>query len=110
MSFRAGTPPLRTLSDYVVWNGNESVPEACRFSRRSATLSSVGKLFEQIDETLAEWIRCQRVFFVGTAPTGPDGHVNVSPKGLIETFRVLAPRGVAYLDFVGSGIETIAHL
>jgi hypothetical protein len=70
----------------------------------------VGKLFEQIDETLAEWIRYQRVFFVGTAPTGPDGHVNVSPKGLIETFRVLAPREVAYLDFVGSGIETIAHL
>jgi hypothetical protein len=70
----------------------------------------VGKIFEEIDDRLAEWIRGQRLFFVGTAPSGPDGHVNVSPKGLIETFRVLGPREVAYLDFVGSGTETIAHL
>jgi hypothetical protein len=70
----------------------------------------VGKHFEQIDDTLAEWIGGQRMFFVGTAPSGDDGHVNVSPKGPIATFRILGRREVAYLDFVGSGIETIAHL
>jgi hypothetical protein len=36
--------------------------------------------------------------------------VNVSPKGPIETLRVLGPTTVAYLDLVGSGIETVAHL
>jgi hypothetical protein len=34
----------------------------------------------------------------------------VSPKGPIGTLRVLGPRTVAYLDTVGSGAETIAHL
>jgi len=47
---------------------------------------------------------------VGTAPSGDDGHVNVSPKGPIETLRVLDPHTVAYLDLIGSGAETIAHL
>ncbi len=49
------------------------------------------------------------MFFVSTAPSGDDGHVNCSPKGL-DTFRILGPTTVAYLDFVGSGVETIAHL
>ena len=39
-----------------------------------------------------------------------DGHVNVSPKGPIGSLRVLDERTVAYLDIVGSGAETIAHL
>src|SRR5690242_14942680 len=50
------------------------------------------------------------MFFVGTAPSGSDGHVNVSPKGPIGSLRVLDERTVAYLDVVGSGTETIAHL
>src|SRR4051794_16589296 len=50
------------------------------------------------------------MFFVGTAPTGGDGHVNVSPKGPIGSLRVLDERSLAYLDIVGSGAETIAHL
>lgn len=49
------------------------------------------------------------MFFVATAPSGADGHVNCSPKGC-DTFQVLDARTVAYLDFVGSGVETIAHL
>ena len=35
--------------------------------------------------------------------------MNVSPKGDLRWFRILGPREVAYLDFVGSGAETIAH-
>ena len=49
------------------------------------------------------------MFFVATAPLNARGHVNVSPKGL-DTFRVLTPTTVAYLDHVGSGAETIAHV
>ena len=58
----------------------------------------------------ASWIARQPLFFVGTAPLGDDGHVNVSPKGPIGTLRVLDERTIAYLDVVGSGAETIAHL
>ena len=50
------------------------------------------------------------MFFVATAPSGPDGHLNLSPKGLDGTFAVLSPWEVAYLDLTGSGVETIAHL
>jgi hypothetical protein len=70
----------------------------------------MGKVFEQIDERLQRWIEAQRLFFVGTAPSGDDGHVNVSPKGPIDSLRVVGPLEVAYLDLVGSGAETIAHL
>jgi predicted pyridoxine 5'-phosphate oxidase superfamily flavin-nucleotide-binding protein len=70
----------------------------------------MGKVFDAIDDHLRDWIARQPVFFVGTAPLAGDGHVNVSPKGPGGTFRVLGPRRVAYLDIVGSGAETIAHL
>ena len=68
----------------------------------------MGKLFDGIDDKLAEWIGAQSLFFVATAP--PDGHLNLSPKGLDGTFRVLTPTQVAWLDLTGSGVETIAHL
>src|ERR687886_838799 len=70
----------------------------------------MGKVFDAIDEKLAAWIGRQRMFFVATAPSGDGGHVNVSPKGPIESLRILDPHTVAYLDVVGSGAETIAHL
>jgi Pyridoxamine 5'-phosphate oxidase len=70
----------------------------------------MGKLFDEIDDHLAGWIASQSMFFVGTAPSGDSGHVNVSPKGPIGALRVLDPRTVAYLDIIGSGAETIAHL
>ncbi|MET0804462.1 MAG: pyridoxamine 5'-phosphate oxidase family protein, partial [Acidimicrobiales bacterium] len=60
-------------------------------------------------EPFVEWIGEQHVFFVATAPSGDDGHVNLSPKGL-DGLRVLGPRTVAYLDLTGSGAETIAHV
>jgi predicted pyridoxine 5'-phosphate oxidase superfamily flavin-nucleotide-binding protein len=70
----------------------------------------VAKIFERIDEHLREWIAAQHLFFVGSAPINGDGHVNVSPKGPIGTLRVLDDHTVAYLDMVGSGAETVAHL
>jgi pyridoxamine 5'-phosphate oxidase-like protein len=70
----------------------------------------VGKTYDRLDERLRRWIGDQRVFFVATAPTGPGGHVNLSPKGHTDTFAILDERTVAYLDLTGSGAETIAHL
>ncbi len=66
--------------------------------------------FPEIDERLEAWIAAQSMYFVASAPLGADGHVNVSPKGPIETLRVLDPHTVAYLDVIGSGAETIAHV
>lgn len=67
-------------------------------------------MIEEIDERLSAFIAEQPVFFVGTAPSGSDGFVNVSPKGYRDSFAVLGPHRVAYLDLFGSGAETIAHL
>ena len=69
----------------------------------------MGKTYPGIDARNAAFIQEQRVFFVATAPRSPDGHVNLSPKGL-KTFSILNENTVAYLDLVGSGIETAAHL
>jgi Pyridoxamine 5'-phosphate oxidase len=69
----------------------------------------MGREYEAIDPPLRAFIEAQHVFFVATAPSGDTGHVNLSPKGL-TSLRVLGPRTVAYLDYVGSGAETIAHL
>ena len=66
-------------------------------------------VYDAISDELAEFIAAQHVFFVATAPSNGDGHVNVSPKGL-DTLAVLDPNTVAYLDLTGSGVETIAHL
>jgi hypothetical protein len=68
----------------------------------------MGKIYESIDGRLRDFILRQPVFFVATAPA--QGHVNVSPKGMTGSLAVLGERQVAYLDYTGSGVETIAHL
>lgn len=70
----------------------------------------MGDVLDGIDDHLARWIAAQPMFFVGTAPLAQDGRVNVSPKGPIGTLKVLGPHRVAYLDYYGSGAETVAHL
>ncbi len=50
----------------------------------------------------------QAVYFVATAAS--EGRINLSPKGLADSFKVLGPNRVAYLDLGGSGNETHAHL
>jgi hypothetical protein len=70
----------------------------------------MGRIYDEIDAPLARWIAKQSMFFVGTAPLAGDGHVNISPKGPIGSLRVTSPTEVAYLDIVGSGAETAAHL
>ena len=67
-------------------------------------------VYDELDDKLCAWIEAQPMFFVATAPLAADGHVNVSPKGMAGTFAVLGPRKVGYLDYFGSGIETVAHL
>jgi hypothetical protein len=70
----------------------------------------VGREYEAIDNATQRWLAKQPMFFVATAPNDPAGHVNLSPKGAAGAFRILGPRTVAYVDLVGSGAETAAHL
>jgi hypothetical protein len=74
----------------------------------------MGQRYPELDERLRDFISRQSVFFVATAPRlsddGTGGHVNISPKGYRDTFIVIGPQTVAYLDLTGSGAETVAHL
>jgi hypothetical protein len=74
---------------------------------KTGRIGTMGRVYDDISEELALWIGKQPMFFVATAARG--AHVNVSPRGL-DTFRVLGPKRVAWLDLTGSGVETIAHL
>ena len=63
--------------------------------------------YDHITDKQHERILEQKLFFVASAPD--EGRVNVSPKGM-DSFRILSPNRVAYLDLTGSGNETSAHL
>ena len=63
--------------------------------------------YDSIEPQLADFIARQHMFFVATAASS--GRVNVSPKGL-DSFRVLGPNRVAWLNGTGSGNETAAHI
>jgi hypothetical protein len=69
----------------------------------------MGKTYDEITDALRTFVERQHVFFVATAPRGDEGHVNCSPKGL-DSLRILGPTTIAYVDYVGSGAETIAHV
>ena len=70
----------------------------------------MGRVYDTIDKATEGWLAKQPMFFDATAPNDLDGHVNLSPKGAAGAFRVLGPNTVAYVDLVGSGVETVAHL
>ena len=69
----------------------------------------MAKFSDSILEHHQKFIEHQKMFFVSTAPLSVAGHINLSPKGL-DSFRVLSPTCVAYMDLVGSGNETSAHV
>lgn len=62
---------------------------------------------ETLTDAHIAFIADQHVFFVATA--ADDARINLSPKGL-DTFRVISPGRIAWLDLGGSGNETHAHL
>ncbi|HKZ65318.1 MAG TPA: pyridoxamine 5'-phosphate oxidase family protein [Chitinophagaceae bacterium] len=69
----------------------------------------MGKFHGSIAAQHKEFIESQHLFFVSTAPLNEEGHINLSPKGL-DSFRILSATRVAYMDIVGSGNETSAHI
>lgn len=67
----------------------------------------MAKIVTEISSELKEFITKQKVFFVGTAAN--QGRVNISPKGM-DTFRVIGPKKIVWLNLTGSGNETAAHV
>lgn len=63
----------------------------------------MAKYWEHMQPEHIAWIVAQKLFWVATSPLSPDGHVNVSPKGVAGTFRVMNERKVWYEDLTGSG-------
>ncbi|KAI0735545.1 hypothetical protein C8Q76DRAFT_712734 [Earliella scabrosa] len=70
----------------------------------------MGKFYDAIPPELIPWLLKQELFWVATAPLSPEAHVNVSPKGVRDSFHVVSPTRVWYQDLTGSGVETISHL
>lgn len=69
----------------------------------------MGQRYDSIDDNIQRWMNKQHMFFVGTAPLSADGLVNLSPKGH-DSLQVMDDSTLAYLDYGGSGAETIAHV
>ena len=63
--------------------------------------------FGALNDTLTRFIEAQHIFFVATA--GPEGRVNVSPKGM-DSLRVMGPNRIVWRNLTGSGNETAGHL
>jgi hypothetical protein len=86
------------------------IPPACSIKITFVTIYFfMAKFHEQIEDHHRDFIESQHLFFVSTAPLNAEGHINLSPKGL-DSFRVLSPTKVAYMDIIGSGNETSAHI
>ena len=67
----------------------------------------MAQFYDSISEKNQQFIEAQKIFFVASAPE--NGRINLSPKGL-DSFRVLDPNKVAFMNLTGSGNETAAHL
>lgn len=67
----------------------------------------MGQQYTEINDQYIEFIKQQKIFFVGTA--AEQGRVNISPKGM-DTLRIIDQNTVVWLNLTGSGNETAAHL
>ena len=67
----------------------------------------MGTQYDSLSDQHISFIGKQHLFFTGTA--GPEGKVNISPKGM-DSLRVLGPNRIVWRNFTGSGNETAGHL
>ncbi|KAF8680200.1 Pyridoxamine 5'-phosphate oxidase [Rhizoctonia solani] len=77
--------------------------ELSQFLHTHSKSSIMGKFYDSIPESFIPWINEQHCFWVATAPISANGHVNVSPKGMTGTFKLLGPNACFYQDLSGSG-------
>ena len=55
----------------------------------------MAKKFAKIEDDHRRFIEEQHLFFAGSA--GPDGRVNISPKGM-DSLRILCPNRIVWLS------------
>ena len=67
----------------------------------------MGKQFDTLSGKQVEFIKQQKLFFVGTATD--TSRVNISPKGM-DSLRVLDSNNILWLNVTGSGNESAAHI
>ncbi len=67
----------------------------------------MAKQFPKLDFYLREFIGRQQIFFTGSATDS--SRVNISPRST-DLFRIVDDNSVLYLDRIGSGNETAAHM
>ncbi len=67
----------------------------------------MAKQFPAFEPAHQAFVADQPIYFVAIA--GPDGHVNLSPKGR-DSLRILGPNRLVWRNLTGSGNETAAHL
>lgn len=68
-------------------------------------MSNITQSLNQQDK---DFIENQKMFFVSSAPK--EGKINLSPKGLDDTFKIVDDNKILWLNYFGSGNETAAHL
>ena len=101
--------PQSKCRNQCIYDEDKNDSQTSGFGVKLQRSLSMGKIYQAIDAKLTKWLTAQHIFFVATAPLSRSGHVNCSPKDA-RSFRILDDRTVAYVDFTGSGVETIAHL
>jgi hypothetical protein len=67
----------------------------------------VGIQTVKLNRSFRRFIEKQKLFFVATA--GPEGRVNLSPKGL-DSLKIINDHQIVWLSVSGSGNETAAHV
>lgn len=68
----------------------------------------MANITQELNQKDKDFIKTQKMFFVSTAPK--DGKINLSPKGLDDTFKIIDDNTILWLNYFGSGNETAAHL
>ncbi len=68
----------------------------------------MSKITEFLSKKDIEFIEKQNMYFVSTAPL--KGKINLSPKGLDDTFKIIDKNTILWLNYFGSGNETASHL
>lgn len=68
----------------------------------------MAEMFNSLNDYDINFIKKQKMFFVATAPK--EGKINLSPKGLDDSFKIINQNKILWLNYFGSGNETAAHL
>jgi len=67
----------------------------------------MAEMFNRMSDKHQDFVAHQKIFFTGSAAA--TGRVNITPRPT-DVLRIIGPNTVSYLDYIGSGNETSAHM